>query len=335
MAGVGGGAILSVRDLHHQFGGQRRGGKGRALHAIRGVTFQVEAGECLALVGESGCGKTTLARILLRLIRPSRGSVTFRGRDVFRIEGRELMSYRRSVQMVFQDPAGSLNPRIRGGQMLEEVLRVHKDGLSGAGRSAKVRDLLSQVGLDPEVAGRSPHELSGGQRQRLAIARALSVEPEVLILDEPVSALDVSVQAQVLNLLTGLQASIGLTFVFITHDLSVVRHVADRVGVLYLGEMVEMGPASEVFAHPLHPYTAVLLEAARAQEERVPAEAGSPGPFGEPPSPVTPPGGCAFHPRCPHPSKGRDCASASPPLRHRSGPRKVACWRVEEHLADP
>jgi oligopeptide/dipeptide ABC transporter ATP-binding protein len=245
------------------------------------------------------------------------------------------MSYRRSVQMVFQDPAGSLNPRVRGGRMLEEVLTVHRDGLSGAARSARIQDLLSQVGLDPEVAERYPHELSGGQRQRLAIARALSVEPEVLILDEPVSALDLSVQAQILNLLTGLQASIGLTFVFITHDLSVVRQVADRLGVLYLGEVVEIGPATEVFTRPLHPYTNGLLEAARAQEEPMPADGGSPVLPGEPPSPVTPPRGCAFHPRCPHPSKGTDCASASPPLRHGNGLREVACWRVGEHLADP
>lgn len=335
MGADAGGSILSVRDLSHEFRGWTRAGKGGGVQALKGVSFQVQEGECLALVGESGSGKTTLARILLRLLRPAGGSVLFRGRDIFRIEGRALKVFRRSVQMVFQDPTGSLNPRLRGGEMLEEILKVHRRSLSPPARNARARALLAQVGLHPEVTEQYPHELSGGQRQRLAIARALSVEPEVLVLDEPVSALDLSVQAQILNLLTDLQASMGLTFIFISHDLSVVRQVAHRVGVLYLGGVVEIGTASDVFHRPLHPYTKALLDAAWLQEDAGRGGEGSRMVGGEPPSPESPPEGCAFHPRCFHPAKGAECASEPPPLIGCPGPREVACWRVGEHMADP
>ena len=325
--------VLSIRDLHREFLERPRGGQVRRIQALRGVDLDLLSGECLALVGESGCGKTTLARVVLRLLEATRGSVLFRGREVFGFGRRELMAYRRRVQIVFQDPYGSLNPRLRAGQMLEEVLKFHQKHLSEGERQDRVAELLSLVGLQQEAASRYPHEFSGGQRQRLGIARALSVGPEVLVLDEPVSALDLSVQAQILNLLTDLQRALGLTYLFITHDLSVVRQVADRVGVFYLGEVVEIGPAREIFAEPLHPYTRGLLTAAMAQEE--PALERSPWAIlpGEPPSPAAPPVGCVFHPRCPHPSKGPECATAPPPRDPWDDMREVACWKVWEHLA--
>jgi oligopeptide transport system ATP-binding protein len=325
--------VISIRDVHREFLERPRGGQVRRIQALRGVDLDLYSGECLALVGESGCGKTTLARIVLRLLEATRGSVLFRGREVFGFGPRELMAYRRRVQIVFQDPYGSLNPRLRAGQMLEEVLKVHQKHLSEGGRKERVADLLSLVGLQPEAASRYPHEFSGGQRQRLGIARALSVGPEVLVLDEPVSALDLSVQAQILNLLTDLQRSLGLTYLFITHDLSVVRQVADRVGVFYLGEVVEVGPAQEIFAEPLHPYTRGLLMAAMAQEE--PTAERSPWAIlpGEPPNPAAPPVGCVFHPRCPHPSKGPQCTIAPPSRDPWDDRREVACWKVREHLA--
>jgi oligopeptide/dipeptide ABC transporter ATP-binding protein len=326
-------AVLSIRNLHREFLERPRVGHVRRIQALRGVDLDVHSGECLALVGESGCGKTTLARVVLRLLEATRGSVLFQGRDVFGFGPRELMAYRRRVQIVFQDPYGSLNPRLRAGQMLEEVLKVHQKHLSKGDRRGRVVELLRLVGMRPEAAFRYPHEFSGGQRQRLGIARALSVGPEVLVLDEPVSALDLSVQAQILNLLTELQGALGLTYLFITHDLSVVRQVADRVGVLYLGEVVEVGPAQEIFAEPLHPYTRSLLMAARAQEE--PSIERSPWAIlpGEPPSPAAPPVGCVFHPRCPHPAKGSQCTAAPPSRRPWDDRREVACWKVWEHLA--
>jgi oligopeptide transport system ATP-binding protein len=327
--------LLSIRDLHHEFLERPWGGQVRRIQALRGVNLDLLRRECLAVVGESGCGKTTLARILLRLVYPTRGTVLFQGRDIFGFGSRDLTEYRRRVQIVFQDPFGSLNPRLRAGQMLEEVLMVHQGSLQAPARKERVEELLSLVGLQPGAASRYPHEFSGGQRQRLGIARALSVGPEVLVLDEPVSALDLSVQAQILNLLMELQDSLGLTYLFITHDLSVVRQVADRVGVFYLGEVVEIGPASEIFADPLHPYTKGLLAAARAQEESILGRDRWTILPGEPPSPSDPPRGCAFHPRCPHPSKGPECAQAPPPRYPRDRAREVACWKVPEHLAGP
>jgi len=326
-------AVLSVRDLHLEFGEESpRRGK-RRIHALRGVDLDLFPGECLALVGESGCGKTTLARAVLGLVRPSRGSVRFRGEDVGAFSRRELMAYRRKVQIVFQDPFGSLNPRLRAGQMLDEVLKVHSAGLTPSARGDRVESLLSMVGLRPEAARRYPHEFSGGQRQRLGIARALSVEPEVLILDEPVSALDLSVQAQILNLLADLRDTLELTYLFSTHDLSVVRQVADRVGVIYLGEVVEMGPVAGVLEDPQHPYARGLLAAAVAQEDPAREKAIWSILPGEPPDPSAPPTGCAFHPRCPHPSKGPRCRASSPSLEPLAPGREAACWMVREHLA--
>ena len=333
--GDGGEPILAIHDLHHEFIERAGTGKGRRIQALRGVSLDLEKGECMGLVGESGSGKTTLARAILRLIQPTRGSVLFRGKDVLTMGRRELREYRKGVQIVFQDPFGSLNPRLRAGQMLEEILLVHQGSLSAPARKDRVEELLSLVGLPPEVALRYPHQFSGGQRQRLGIARALSVQPEVLVLDEPVSALDLSVQAQILNLLADLQRSLGLTYLLITHDLSVLRQVADRVGVFYLGKMVEMGPTGGVFEEPLHPYTRALMAAAIQPEEDADDIDGWGLLPGEPPSPADPPTGCAFHPRCPHPSKDRECVAGTPVLEPPDRGRKVACWKVREHLTCP
>lgn len=334
MEGTPGGG-LEIRDLQHHFPGRKGARKGPTVKALRGVSLDLLEGECLGLVGESGSGKTTLARAILRLLRPAEGTVTFRGEDIHTMGPKRLQAFRKRVQIVFQDPFGSLNPRIQAGRMLEEVLIVHRPDLTKEARRARVNELLALVGLRPEVEHRYPHEFSGGQRQRLGIARALSVEPEILILDEPVSALDLSVQAQILNLLAELKRSLGLTYLLITHDLSVLRQVTDRVAVFYLGQIVEIGATGALFDRPVHPYTKGLLAAATPLDEAT-AEGGEwtvlPG---EPPSPVNPPTGCAFHPRCPHPSKALDCASEEPRLEPMGDGRKVACLKAREHLAGP
>ncbi len=262
MSPVASEVLLSVRGLNHSFpdaGGIRSSGTG-SFQALKDVTFDLGAGECLAVVGESGAGKTTLARCLLRLIQPVAGQVLFRGVDVLTMEPKDLLGFRRTAQIVFQDPFGSLNPRLRAGSMLEEVLHVQGRRRSGANRREEVDRLLEQVGLHARHRERFPHEFSGGQRQRLGIARALSVSPELLILDEPVSALDLSVQAQILNLLQDLQDALSLTLILIAHDLAVVRHLADRVAVMRRGEIVELAPVEELFRAPAHPYTKGLLE---------------------------------------------------------------------------
>ncbi len=326
---------MVIRNLKHEFPGRRGARSGPRVQALRGVSLDLLEGECLGLVGESGSGKTTLARVALRLLEPTQGTVSFRGTDVHEMGPRELEEFRRSVQIVFQDPSGSLNPRLGAGAMLEEALAVHQPELSKSARRDRVSNLLSMVGLRPEVAYRYPHEFSGGQRQRLGIARALSVEPEVLILDEPVSALDLSVQAQILNLLAELRQSLGLTYLLITHDLSVLRQVTDRVAVFYLGEVVEVGATEALFDQPAHPYTKGLLTAATPLEEAPAGEGDWTVLPGEPPSPLTPPTGCAFHPRCPHPSKGPECAGETPVLLPATDGRKVACFKAREHLAGP
>jgi peptide/nickel transport system ATP-binding protein/oligopeptide transport system ATP-binding protein len=291
--------VLEVVDLA-KFFPVATGLFGRAsafVRAVDGVSFQVQAGETFAIVGESGCGKSTVARLLLRLIEPTRGTLRLDGRDLSTVPPRELRVLRGRLQIVFQDPYGSLNPRLSVGQMLEEPLMLH-EVVPVAQRAPRVRELLSLVGLRAEAAQRYPHEFSGGQRQRLAIARALAPEPKVIVCDEPVSALDVSIQAQILNLLADLQRRFGLAYVFISHDLSVVRQVATRVAVMYLGRFVETGSADMIFAGPRHPYTRALLAAvpvavpgARPRTSVV---------AGDVPSPLSPPAGCHFHPRCPH-----------------------------------
>ncbi|HEY0205114.1 MAG TPA: dipeptide ABC transporter ATP-binding protein [Acetobacteraceae bacterium] len=267
-----------------------------AVRAVDGVSFKVFRGETLALVGESGCGKSTTARLALRLIDPTAGTVWFEGMDITELQRAPLRALRRRMQIVFQDPYASLNPRMTVGAILEEPLVVHGIG-NGAARQARVAELLGLVGLAPYHAARYPHEFSGGQRQRIGIARALAVEPSLVVLDEPVSALDVSIQAQVVNLLGDLQARLGLAYLFIAHDLAVVKHVADRVAVMYLGRIVETGPKDQVFADPRHPYTRLLLSAIPRPDphRRLARQAAQ----GDLPSPANIPTGCRFHTRCP------------------------------------
>jgi oligopeptide/dipeptide ABC transporter ATP-binding protein len=289
------------------------------VHAVDDVTFELGEGETLGLVGESGCGKTTLARTILRLLEPSDGTIRFRGRDISHARQRALRPLRREMQMVFQDPFASLNPRKRVGQIIAEPLRLH--GREGA--QERVRELLERVGLAPEHVNRYPHEFSGGQRQRIGVARALALDPKLILLDEPVSALDVSVQAQIINLLDDLQDDLGLTYLFVAHDLSVVRHVSDRIAVMYLGKIVELAPAEELYTKPIMPYTDALLAAIpipdpkrNRERERIVLE-------GEPPSPIEPPSGCRFHPRCPRATE--ICTRVEPPLTEYPGGHLAAC----------
>jgi oligopeptide/dipeptide ABC transporter ATP-binding protein len=314
--------LLSARGLVKRYP-LRTGVFGRdgTFAAVDGVSFDVGHGETLGLVGESGSGKSTIGRLLLRLEEPTAGSVLFDGEDWLALDAPELRRRRRDLQIVFQDPQTSLNPRIRCGAQIAEPLVVQRIARGSALRE-RVGALLDEVGLSRDVARRLPAELSGGQRQRVAIARALATRPKFVVCDEPVSALDVSVAAQILNLLAALREKIGLSYLFISHDLAVVSQVADRVAVLYLGRIVELGTPAELFARPLHPYTAALVSAAPKADPFEPgARIALPG---EPPSPATPPGGCAFHPRCPI-ARPR-CREEAPPLAASRDGRPVACF---------
>jgi len=270
--------------------------KPKKIHAVQGVSFNIKKGETLGLVGESGCGKTTLGRCLLKLIRPTSGEVIFDGVDVLKIDPSELKDLRRRIQIIFQDPFSSLNPRIPVGKIIEEALIIHKLCKTKKARKDKVVELLEMVGLSTDVSGRYPHEFSGGQRQRVGIARALAVEPEFIVCDEPVSALDVSIQAQIINLLMDLQEKLNLTYLFISHDLKVVEHISHRVAVMYLGKLVEVADCHELYENPKHPYTRALLSAVplvdqKDKTERIVLE-------GDLPHPSAPPSGCQFHTRC-------------------------------------
>lgn len=318
--------LLEVQNLVKHF--PVKGGLLRrtvaSVKAVDGVSFSLKAGETLGLVGESGCGKTTTGRTILRLEKATSGEVVFDGQDVLTASGSRMKSLRRDMQIIFQDPYASLDPRLNIGESISEGLEIHRIGTPKE-RQDRVRDVLSKVGLHPSQMNRYPHEFSGGQRQRIGIARALVMEPKLIVCDEPVSALDVSIQSQVLNLLRSLQQEFGLTYLFIAHNLSVVEHISDRVGVMYLGKMVELAPSRDIFKRPLHPYTKALISAIpipnpTVKRERIILQ-------GDVPSPINPPSGCRFHPRC---WMARDiCKQEEPKLEEKMPGHWSAC-----HFAD-
>ena len=311
--------ILSIRALskNYEIGSAFSRGKD-VVHAVEDVNLEIAEGETLGIVGESGCGKSTLGRMIVRLEEPTRGEILFEGHDLAKEPKKKLRALRKRFQMIFQDPYASLNPRRQIGQIVEEPLRVH--GMGKVERRAIAQDLLKRVGLDENAYEKYPHEFSGGQRQRVVIARALALNPRLVVADEPVSALDVSIQAQVLNLFKDLQKEFGLTYIFIAHDLGVVRHVSDRIAVMYLGKIVELAPADELYEHPSHPYSKALLSAnprmgADDKRERIILK-------GDIPNPINRPTGCSFNPRCP---KAADICRSTTPALMQIGNRQVAC----------
>ena len=327
--------LLEVRNLRKSFSvtSGPLDGKKLRLQAVDGLSFTLAKGETLGLVGESGCGKSTAAKLLMRLFDADEGEACYQGVDILKLSRRQLRPYRRKIQMVFQDPFSSLNPRMRVGKIIAEALTIHKLAPADKIRS-RVVDLLATVGLPEEYYDRFPHEFSGGQRQRIGIARALAVQPELIIADEPVSALDVSIQAQIVNLLQDIQDEFGLTYLFISHDLSVIEHISDRVAVMYLGKIVELASSETLYGRPLHPYTEALLNAlpipqpGATRHRRILS--------GEVPSPLAPPPGCHFHPRCPY---ARDiCRVERPRLEEKAAGHLAACHfsgEVGRHRACP
>ncbi|MBP6898533.1 MAG: ATP-binding cassette domain-containing protein [Burkholderiaceae bacterium] len=315
--------LLEVTDLKKHFAGSRRwfGAQPPVVQAVDGVSFTLARGETLSLVGESGCGKTTTAKSVLRLIEPTSGSVRLNGEELTTLSPEQMRLRRRDLQIIFQDPYASLNPRLPAGDIVAEPLRNY--GMADKGqRAARAAELFAKVGLRPEAVHKYPHEFSGGQRQRLGIARALALNPQLIVCDEPVSALDVSVQAQVINLLMDLQQELGIAYLFVAHDLAVVRHISHRVAVMYLGRIVEIADRDTLFSRPQHPYTQVLLSAAPVPDPRRP-------PLrllleGDPPSPARPPSGCRFHTRCPR-AQAR-CRDEAPPLTERPVPGGGSQW---------
>ncbi len=313
-ASTNGGPLLEITNLVKHFpinSGLLINRQVGAVQAVDDVSFTVAEGETIGLVGESGCGKSTLARTILQLLRPTSGSVRFRGTELTELGRKDLRELRREMQMIFQDPYASLNPRKRIGQIVGDPLKLHGMA-SGAELKERVQSLLDRVGLAAEHYNRFPHEFSGGQRQRIGVARALALEPKLVIADEPVSALDVSIQAQIINLLEDLQNEFGLTYVFVAHDLGVVRHVSDRIAVMYLGKIVEIGPAEDVYTKPIHPYTVSLLSAVPIPDPRLNRERELVVLEGDVPSPANPPEACRFHTRCPRATE--ICAEVEPPL---------------------
>jgi oligopeptide/dipeptide ABC transporter ATP-binding protein len=317
---MSGDVLLRVNDLVKHFpvqsGGLRRSRD--VVHAVDGVSFEVRQGETVGLVGETGCGKSTLARCVARLYDVTSGTIEFDGQDISRLKTRRMGHIRREMQMIFQDPYGSLNPKRRVGAIIGDPFAIHGVA-SGAERKRRVQEVMELVGLNPEHFNRFPAEFSGGQRQRIGVARALALKPKLVICDEPVSALDVSIQAQVLNLLSDLQKQLGLTYIFISHDLSVVRHVSDRVMLMYLGKVVEAGPSEQIYARARHPYSNALLSAVPLPDPKLMAERTRIVLVGDVPSPINPPSGCRFHPRCPKAQP--HCVDEDPALAPRLGDR--------------
>ncbi len=301
------------------------------IKAVDGISFTVKRGETLGLVGESGCGKTTTGRCILQLYKPTEGQVLFEGQDLTSLSTRQMREKRREMQVIFQDPYSSLNPRMTAGNIIGEPLIVHGLVRGKAEYRERVADLLQNVGLNPYMADRFPHEFSGGQRQRIGVARALSVGPKFIVADEPVSALDVSIQAQIINLLEDLQEQFGLTYLFIAHDLSVVRHISDRVGVMYLGRLMEVAERNEIYVNPVHPYTRALLSAVPIPDPVIDAQRERILLTGEVPSPLNPPSGCVFHPRCP--IANDDCQRYLPELREVAPNHWAACIRADGYGA--
>ncbi|WP_236777806.1 dipeptide ABC transporter ATP-binding protein [Anoxybacter fermentans] len=318
--------LLEVKNLkkHFPIKGGIFGKQVGSVKAVDGVSFYIKDGETLGMVGESGCGKSTTGRLILRLIEPTEGEVIFEGKNILTFNKKQMREMRRKMQIIFQDPYASLNPRMTVGNIIGEAIEIHKLAKTKQEKEERVQQLLEQVGLTRAHANRYPHEFSGGQRQRIGIARALAVNPKLIICDEPVSALDVSIQAQVINLMQDLQQKLGLTYLFIAHDLSVVKHISDRVAVMYLGKIVELAETNELYDNPKHPYTQALLSAIpipdpTIKRERILLE-------GDVPSPINPPGGCRFHTRCPY---AKDiCKEEEPVFKDKGNQHFVACHLV-------
>ena len=324
--------LLEIKDLKKHFTVKKSGfGKNQTVKAVDGVSLDIYKGETLGLVGESGCGKTTLGRTIIRLYEPTSGTIIYDGKAIYDAEKKiaeKMLPYRRKMQIIFQDPSASLDPRMTVGEIVGEALDIHKLCPGKSERSARINQLLDAVGLNTEHSNRFPHEFSGGQQQRIGIARALAVEPEFIVCDEPISALDVSIQSQVVNMLEDLQEELGLTYLFIAHDISVVRHISNRIGVMYLGNMVELAESYELYRNPIHPYTKTLMSAVPIPDpvvtrsrERLILE-------GDIPSPMNPPSGCKFHTRCPYATER--CKQETPVFKDYGGGHFAACHLLEK-----
>jgi oligopeptide/dipeptide ABC transporter ATP-binding protein len=327
MSAIPGEPLVEVRDLkmHFPIRGGLFAGQVGAVRAVDGIDFDILRGETLGLVGESGCGKSTTARLITRLLTPTSGTISWEGRDIAGLSRKELKPLRREMQMIFQDPYSSLNPRKTVGSIIGEPFIIHGVETDERKRKVRVQELMEQVGLNPEHYNRLPHQFSGGQRQRIGVARAIALKPKLIVADEPVSALDVSIQAQILNLLKELQKDLGLTIIFIAHDLSVVRHTCDRVAVMYLGKIVELASSDELYQHPRHPYTGALLSAVPVPDPRLARNKHRQVLGGDVPSPSNPPSGCRFHTRCPKYVEGT-CDVQDPPLEPKDGGNVAACF---------